>query len=412
MISISVKTIWTTLLVAVLLFSVSMCFVFWPYPTLAGLIFLLVLSPFGFRQVPEEERWIIEIFGSYHRTIGPGLCWVIPFLAKVKGKHTWSTQQFQLFEDGTTQIDFKDGAGKPRKVFVFVRANISDPRAKPIQVSKPADPNAPAPTPDPCPDLELDDRWAIYKMQYATAANGLKASVVGLIENGIRSYLNSLTVEEAMPGGRSGFDIVEKIKSAANGVNDLNGIKRQLADWGLRLVRITVGDFDLDPAVIAEREKVLRAMKDKEAAVHEKKRRSDETAGVIIQQIAELYGITYEQAQAKLKRCPALAKKALEGAQTIFEDRIAAEKGTLIRSRGNLLAAVFMGNGGQPTLPVTSRVSGNQPSNPGGNQGQRGVQQGSGPQAPIRTEAELIKDAEDFHKKHGCWPGWDPQGRS
>jgi len=55
-----------------------------------GIVVLLVVIVFFklIRIVPEQEAYVIEQFGKYKRTLGPGLNFVIPFLQKVAYKHT------------------------------------------------------------------------------------------------------------------------------------------------------------------------------------------------------------------------------------------------------------------------------------------------------------------------------------
>jgi len=43
-----------------------------------------VLLGLSIRLVPEKERWIVEMFEKYRRTIGPGLCLTIPFLEQIE----------------------------------------------------------------------------------------------------------------------------------------------------------------------------------------------------------------------------------------------------------------------------------------------------------------------------------------
>ncbi len=59
------------------------------YGLLVGLVVVVFLVFFKLiRIVPEEEAWIVEQFGKYQRTLGPGLHLVIPFIQKVAYQHT------------------------------------------------------------------------------------------------------------------------------------------------------------------------------------------------------------------------------------------------------------------------------------------------------------------------------------
>ncbi len=59
------------------------------YGLLIGLVVVVFLVFFKLiRIVPEEEAWIVEQFGKFQRTLGPGLHLVIPFVQKVAYQHT------------------------------------------------------------------------------------------------------------------------------------------------------------------------------------------------------------------------------------------------------------------------------------------------------------------------------------
>jgi regulator of protease activity HflC (stomatin/prohibitin superfamily) len=59
------------------------------YGLLVGLVVLVFLVFFKLiRIVPEEEAWIVEQFGKFQRTLGPGLHLVVPFVQKVAYQHT------------------------------------------------------------------------------------------------------------------------------------------------------------------------------------------------------------------------------------------------------------------------------------------------------------------------------------
>jgi regulator of protease activity HflC (stomatin/prohibitin superfamily) len=42
----------------------------------------------GFKQVPQQHAWVVERLGKYHRTLTPGLDFVVPFIDKVAYKHS------------------------------------------------------------------------------------------------------------------------------------------------------------------------------------------------------------------------------------------------------------------------------------------------------------------------------------
>ena len=48
------------------------------------LVFSFAVVICGFKNVPEEEFWIIEVLGKYHRTVPGGLRWLCPVVEKAR----------------------------------------------------------------------------------------------------------------------------------------------------------------------------------------------------------------------------------------------------------------------------------------------------------------------------------------
>ena len=42
----------------------------------------------GLKQVPQQHAWVVERLGKYHRTLAPGLDFIVPFVDKVAYKHS------------------------------------------------------------------------------------------------------------------------------------------------------------------------------------------------------------------------------------------------------------------------------------------------------------------------------------
>lgn len=232
-------------------------------PVVLGVIFVgipLVFFFLGLKSIPQEQRWIIEVFGSYYTTKGPGLTWICPIFMKVREAVSVWEQRYQLFEK-PIKIDFKDGSAVPKEGYVFVQCNIDE------------DPEAP------------------YKMVYGV--KNVKGAVVALIENALRSYLNSLDLQTGIEAGKAGYDLLEKIPSDAR-----DGIEQKLRDWGLRLSRVTIGDFDLDEVVIKAREAVLEAQRAAKAAESRMVQIAYETAGSHKEIVKILTGLNYTPEEA------------------------------------------------------------------------------------------------------------------
>ena len=267
---------------------------------------------FGFRSVAEEERWIIEVFGGYYRTLGPGLRWLCPYVEKARALISVWVQRYPLFEGERTSIDFRDGSAKPKDAFVYIQCREVVDETVP-QIDPDTDPSAP------------------YRMVYG--ATDLKGATVGLMENAVRSYLNGLTVNEGITAGHSGYNILERIPKPKR-----DGIRKQLEAWGIRVLRVTIGDFDLDPAIIEARESVTRAARAAEAATYGIQQRSREAVGVIIQMLADSQRLTVEQVQAQLLADPALHKEVMDSALDFVRRKIAID--------GRSFTQIDLGGGG------------------------------------------------------------------
>ena len=56
-----------------------------------ALVVLIVVAVFIFKLikvVPQQNAWVVERLGKYHRTLGPGLNWLLPFIDRVAYKHS------------------------------------------------------------------------------------------------------------------------------------------------------------------------------------------------------------------------------------------------------------------------------------------------------------------------------------
>lgn len=192
----------------------------------------------GLRNVPEEQRWAIQLLGKYYTTVGPGLVWICPFLMEAREAVSLWEQRYPLFEK-PIKIDFINGSATPKDAFAFVQLIGAQLRLE-------------AKTPQEQTAAETAVRINVYKMVYAI--KNVKGAATSLVENAIRSYLNSLTVEQGITEGRAGYDLIQKMEKET-----VDGIKSALANWGIELHKVIVADYDLDPAIIEAREAVLKA---------------------------------------------------------------------------------------------------------------------------------------------------------
>ena len=51
------------------------------------LVLAIVFVVQTLKVVPQQHAWIVERLGKYHRTLSPGLSFVVPFIDRVAYKH-------------------------------------------------------------------------------------------------------------------------------------------------------------------------------------------------------------------------------------------------------------------------------------------------------------------------------------
>lgn len=265
------------LLIVLVAIGVVFCFGRWIFKIfgiglLLGIVFGFILP--RLKNIPEEQRWLVEVFGGYYRTLKSGLHWIFPFVEKVRTFISVWEQRYRLFEK-PIKIDFIDGSAAPKDAFVFVQCNEKE------------DPDAP------------------YKMVYEI--KNIEEATIALIENAVRSYLNSKKIDEALQEGRGGYNILDKMPE-----DDVNGVTEKLKNWGLKLHRITIADFDLDETVVKAREGIIMAESELKAVQHQKRIIAERSIGVLIEQEAIFQGVKPSTIKRKIRKDVGKQKKYLK----------------------------------------------------------------------------------------------------
>lgn len=184
------------------------------------------------RRIPEEKRWTIEVFGKYYATFGPGPCFIFPFLMKAREAVSLWEQRYPLFWE-KSKVSFKNGSAVVKEALAYVQCN------------------------------EKDDPNAVYKMVYKV--KNVKGATITLLEDTLRSYLSTLGVEKAEDLSKTGYDVLEKMP-----YGEIMKVKEKLAEWGLRLNKITIGDFGWTEIALKNQADLLKAQG--EVEVMKKKR--------------------------------------------------------------------------------------------------------------------------------------------
>lgn len=291
-------------------------------------ILLLVLTVFffkGFDVVQQQERVVVEFFGRYWKEKKPGLRWNFPGIIKVRAVVSIWELALILF-DKPIKIDFKDGSATPKGAKAFVKIKKPD---EPYQLEE-----------------EKEPRTGVFRAVYFVL--NWRDRAVELLENAVRSYLATLTIDEALPKKRGGFDLL-----TANRIpkSEKSKIKKALDQWGLELLRITVTDFDLEPDLVRARGDVQKKKRAVETAEFEKKVRAHETVGALIQMLAEARGKTFSEIQKEIEDDEGLKNKIMDFSQELVtrqmsidgkaltDVRVSGAGGDILKSLLALIAA-------------------------------------------------------------------------
>lgn len=248
-------------------------------------------------RIPEDERWVIEKIGEFDRVVGPGLFFRTPIVDSIREKVSTREQQIQLFSQ-PMKLDFRNGSATPKNAYVFVRILNGN-------------------------QCQAED---VYKLVYNPPTEWRKA-VKDLVENAVRSFLSGLTVEEGLEMGRLGYNLLEKTPSGEECLPSpkVNELKTTLANWGLELLRITLGDLDLDPALLRSREELFHKQRQRDMALLEKEIRAEQDMGAYLQSWAKAEGITIKELQTRIAKSSKLSKEAREIALALTERRMSLD---------------------------------------------------------------------------------------
>jgi regulator of protease activity HflC (stomatin/prohibitin superfamily) len=169
---------------------------------------------FGIQIVPNQEVRIVEKFGEYHRTLSPGIHFLIPFMHRVK--YTHSLKERMLKVDPQTCWT-KDNVQVSINGNVFVQVN--DPKKTSYSVEEP------------------------YSMIYQMAFSAMRAEV-GLLE--LDDLLNQR----------------DHINNAIT-----SAIRPRTEEWGISLLGYEIQDIEPQREVLHDLTKQSKAERDRREAV-------------------------------------------------------------------------------------------------------------------------------------------------
>ena len=266
-------------------------------------VLVVVFGIGGLKRVHQEDRMVVEFFGKFHKIKKPGLRWICPAVMSVRAIVPIWEQTLVLFKK-PIKIDFKDGSAIPQGVKAFVR--IKDPGT----LYKLED--------------ETVERQGVFRAIYYV--NNWRERVVELLENAVRSYLATLTIDEALPDRKGGYDLLIADRMPKE---EKEKIERAMGMWGLKLERITVTDFDLAPEIVKARDEVQKRKRAVEAAEFEKKVRANQTIGALIQMLADARGKTFEEIQKEIDKNSGLKKKIMLFCQELITRQMSIDSKSL-----------------------------------------------------------------------------------
>ncbi len=314
----------------------------------AGLYCLLA----GFKTVPHQERWTIEILGKFRESygvLGPGLIWVFPwdFVMRVSGKVPIWEFSLPIFLS-RSDIDFK-GGGTMEVVKGFVRVKLSEIDKK---------------------SSSEEEREAVKGAVYGV--DDYKTETIKEVQVIVRGFFNTHTIPEVLGETEAteksalkdiwhviGENIKkEKKEKKEKEDNEMTLLEKKLKVWRIKVVSITIEEYKFSKEVIDARREIYEQERKKQAAPYRAQQRAKETVGAVMEMLQEQTGIKAESLKKEMEKDPkafyAKYEEALSKAYDLVHRELAAESGCFFDLRtanGFLdLAAVWQGisSGGIP----------------------------------------------------------------
>lgn len=155
------------------------------------IVFILILT--GIKTVPQGERWTVERFGRYTRTLDSGLNLIAPFVDRIGHKLTVMEQVLDVPEQ---TVITKDNAAVIADGVVFFRIN--------------------------------DAAAASYQVR------NLEDAIVNLTTTNLRSVIGSMDLDETLSNRQRINDVLMAIVDEATN------------PWGIKIIRIEIRDLRME----------------------------------------------------------------------------------------------------------------------------------------------------------------------
>lgn len=269
----------------------------WMWMIILGLV-IWVLA--GIRILPPYERCPIEFLGWYLWTWGPGPHWHLPGVQRIRAKVDIREQEIPLFEfERPVKIDFRDGSAAPKEAEGWVRIKDPDVRYGP-------------------PGSLRKEMSGVERAVYEIGT--WRKAVKDLLESTLRSFLNTLTIDEGITLARAGFNLKNNLPE-----KEQERLRDVLSRWGFELMQITVMDFELEQRLVEARGGVHISQREAEAAEHIRVRRARETIGTVIQMMAESRNKKTAEIQELINTDPNLQKEFITLSKDLIKRQMAID---------------------------------------------------------------------------------------
>ena len=304
---------------------------------------VVILLFAGMQSVPEQERWLVEVFGKYAYTLKPGFGWVLPstflwrgqqfFIMRVREKVDIRMRIIPLFnKDGKDEVklDFPDASPRLVGVQAFVKVYSPDDAY-----------------------LTKNDKVAhtgAWRVVYSGRDDDFL--IRDALEAALRAYLSSFpSFQEANKGGGSGFNLASR---GNQGIPDpdLDVLEDRLHELGYTILEggaLTIMDFDLGKALVEARENIAKAEARATAAGHLARAKSREGMGAFLLGLAQALGYGEEKdgglakVTAAIEKDPSLKARVVAFAEQLTTQQLSLDKDALDHIKIDGVSGEFSG---------------------------------------------------------------------
>ncbi|HRP98081.1 MAG TPA: SPFH domain-containing protein [Rhodocyclaceae bacterium] len=162
--------------------------------SLVLVVVVIALVIAGVKTVPQGERWTVERFGRYTRTLDSGLCFIVPFIDRIGRKLTIMEQ---VLDVPAQTVITRDNAAVVADGVVFFRID--------------------------------DAARAAYQVR------NLEDAIVNLTTTNLRSVIGSMDLDETLSNRQR---INEALMSIVDDATN---------PWGVKIIRIEIRDLKMPP---------------------------------------------------------------------------------------------------------------------------------------------------------------------